>query len=109
MSALFCITSVCNKSVKSRFLSDHRHLTTGCSSAEDDGEGQSHQHCDDRRYRHQRDGRVKGRHGHGPEQAAAWLHCELPQHPVQSAAAGRLLLQKENQSPGNTGRPQVSR
>lgn len=75
-------------------------------TAEDDGESRSHQHCNDRRYWHQRDGQVKGRHGRGSEQPAVWLHRELPQHPVQSAAEERL--QEENQSKGNTGRPQVS-
>lgn len=83
------------------------HLT-GCFFAENDGESQSRQHRDDRRHRHQRDGQVKGHRGRGPEQEAVRLHRELPQHPVQSAVEERLPLQKENQSQGNTGRPQVS-
>ena len=77
-------------------------------AAEDDGESQSHQHRNDRRYGHQRDGRFKGRPVHGAEQAPVWIHRELPQRPVQSAAEERLL-QKEKQPQGNTGGPQVSR
>lgn len=98
-----------NKSVtitSIRPLSFHRVFT-----AEDYGESQSHQHCNDRWYRHQRDRQVKGRitsHGRRPEQAALWLHRELPQHPVQSAAEGGFLLQKEKQHQGNTGWSQVS-
>ena len=80
-----------------------------CFLAENDGESQSRQHRDDRGHRRQRDGQVKGHGAHGPEQAAARRHRELPQHPVQSAAEERPPLQKENQSQGNTGRPQVSR
>lgn len=90
------------------FQSDYRLLTHRVFAAEDYGESQSHQHRDGGWYRQQWDGQVKGRHGRRAEQAAVWLHRELPPHPVQSADEWRHLLQKENQSQGDTGGPQVS-
>lgn len=85
------------------FLRVNRVLVT-----EDDGESKSYQHCNDRRRRHQRDEQVKGRHISGPEQAFVWIHCELPQRPVQSAAEEQFPLPEEIQYQGNIGGPQVS-
>lgn len=83
-------------------------LLTGCLLQKDYGESQSHQYCNDGRYRRQRDGQVEGHHGHRTEQGAVRLHCELPRHPLQSAAEGWLPVPTQNKSQGNTGRPQVS-
>lgn len=77
-------------------------------SSRDYGASHSHQHCNGGRYRQQRDGKVEGRHCFQPEQEGVWFHCELPQHPLQSAAEGRNVLQEEDQSKGDTGGPQVS-
>lgn len=99
-----CIVLVCNQSVTR--LIPNRSLSL--PATEDDGERRSHQHCNDRRYGHQRDAQVKGRHSCGPEEAVVWIHCELSQHPLQSTAAEWLLLQETNQSQRNPGQPQVS-
>lgn len=77
-------------------------------AARDYGANQSRQHPNGGRYWQQWDGKVKGRRCCQPEQAGVRLHRQLPQHPLQSAAEGRSVVQEEEQFEGDTGGPQVS-